>query len=643
MTQSYLDISSGLFIWYSLISEIACRYLNDIELSAFGGRVRKHSSVLAETGRVDLLLVTLDDLQSVLVRHMLMDEHYFKGRLFLAELSSADSSRTIWPLISPIVRRLIEAHSEEDLVVAMRQLFQLFSLLKKLRVDRSDLESQMEDEFFAKESDLVIEESYQKRRFDGYFSLVTRMSAMLKSTISEFDPRNIRPKHGPGAVASPGVKHRRDKYLDMCFDARIGYMLEKTGPAPYGSYCSSPRKSCRTSRFICVPKTWKTLRGISAEPTELQYFQQGLMVELDRCIGRHLSRSIDLHDQEISRKMTISASRTKSYATIDLEAASDSVTVQLVKDIFGNSSLARWLLASRSTSTLVGDRVTKIRRFAPMGSAVCFPVECLIFWAASMCAVRSNNLHRSFDMNDVRVFGDDLIVPLETSHTLIENLHILGFKVNTEKSCMSGTFRESCGEFAWRGESISPLRYKTVEKGIFSTQHSYVRKDQMTSLFNQLEERGFHKTRSYLLARFLSGNVKIGLRRGNRKKVLNVPSSWQLIFSWHGENSTVLSSHPSNFHLVSESSSRLQLHHKKVVEWVPKERDYRPEDDSWLYQEWLLRTSGDSRNESPVVYDLEFFRNLTDPVEPRLVMIPTISRKDIEWATRKRSPLDIFP
>jgi len=61
---------------------------------------------------------------------------------------------------------------------------------------------------------------------------------------------------------------------------------------------------------------------------------------------------------------------------------------------------------------------------------------------------------------EVRVYGDDLIVPVDYVRSVIDVLELLGFKVNTGKSFWNGKFRESCGGDYYDGEDVTPVRVR---------------------------------------------------------------------------------------------------------------------------------------------------------------------------------------
>lgn len=184
----------------------------------------------------------------------------------------------------------------------------------------------------------------------------------------------------------------------------------------------------------------------------------------------------------------------RNYATIDLSAASDSVGYSLVKRVFRGTWLYRYLICLRSPRTrLPNGEVLDLKKFAPMGSSLCFPVETIIF--ASICEKVARD-HRI--ATDYSVFGDDIIVPSEIVDDVIQHLAILGFRVNTSKSFFQQDcwFRESCGgEFAW-GRDITPLR-------VSRKYDSCVRSERFTALVdlcNASYLRGFRTLRQCFLS-----------------------------------------------------------------------------------------------------------------------------------------------
>jgi hypothetical protein len=220
-----------------------------------------------------------------------------------------------------------------------------------------------------------------------------------------------------------------------------------------------------TARFCLVPKTYTTPRGICIEPKEIQYLQQGqLSYMVNKLESNFWTRGqINFRSQEINRQLALQSSASQVYCTIDLSDASDRVSIQLVKDLLINDDrLLAQLEATRSSHVLLPNGVTvKLRKFSPMGSAVCFPLESLAFWCVSLAAISMEaNVGWQQATSWVFVYGDDIIVPNQYFHAVVRALESIDMKVNVDKSYANGYFRESCGLHAYKGLEITPLRFK---------------------------------------------------------------------------------------------------------------------------------------------------------------------------------------
>jgi hypothetical protein len=142
-------------------------------------------------------------------------------------------------------------------------------------------------------------------------------------------------------------------------------------------------------------------------------------------------------------------------------------------------------MATRSDFMIYNDQKIRIASFAPMGSAVCFPVETLIFWALSIASLRYVGYHsksgrgssRTYARQasdselarEIAVFGDDIIIPNIALPTLISVLSSIGCSPNLSKTCWKTPFRESCGSEWYKDIDVSIIRnrqYKYVRGNI---------------------------------------------------------------------------------------------------------------------------------------------------------------------------------
>jgi len=207
-----------------------------------------------------------------------------------------------------------------------------------------------------------------------------------------------------------------------------------------------------------------------------------------------LRNRIGFSEQTRNQRLAKEGSIHRNYATIDLSAASDSVSHALVKKLFRGTKLPRYLLATRSSRTLLPDgRLVDLKKFAPMGSALCFPIETIIF--ASICQLVTR---RHGFAEDYSVFGDDIIVPTQCVEDLVSILTTLGFRVNRDKSFYRSDcwFRESCGAEYCDGFDVTPMR---VSRKYDSKDGEDVRLSGLVDLANAAYEKGFRNLRHFFL------------------------------------------------------------------------------------------------------------------------------------------------
>jgi hypothetical protein len=305
-------------------------------------------------------------------------------------------------------------------------------------------------------------------------SLFDRASDLFSHVFSGIDLVNIEGRHGPGAVSTGEVGNAKWNF------SRIYDSVHQQYPAysyyPIGSirsngrcyslaanvldYKSYERIAVPTAKVVLVPKDSRGPRLISMEPLELQFLQQGVMKNIVAHVESDpMTRGkVNFSDQSVNGDLALLSSETRTHATLDLKDASDRVSVQLVSALLKDRVKLAKLLALRSHFTVCDGKLISLNKFAPMGSALCFPVLALVVWALAASAVEGSGGR----IGDVYVFGDDLIVPTECVHRVVEALTSADLAVNTGKSFWKGFFRESCGVDAYKGVNVSPVRIKKL-------------------------------------------------------------------------------------------------------------------------------------------------------------------------------------
>jgi hypothetical protein len=296
-------------------------------------------------------------------------------------------------------------------------------------------------------------------------AVIREARILLSRLFAKFDPTDIVPRHGPGAVATKQRLWEKFRFTNISGRITQRYPADAYFYASLGHVCdrqaefNSVTDTSLPARVLLVPKDSRGPRLISCEPVDFQWIQQGLHRAIVDLVEKHpLTRfNVFFTDQGPNRRGALLGSSTKRYATLDLKEASDRVSLGLVRLLFP-STLCEYLESCRSSSTVLpsGEEL-QLGKFAPMGSALCFPIMALTIWAI-LTAVSPNASTRE----SVLVYGDDVIVPTDFSVSAITWLEHYGLKINRNKSCVQGFFRESCGMDAFKGIDVTPVRLRTV-------------------------------------------------------------------------------------------------------------------------------------------------------------------------------------
>lgn len=219
-------------------------------------------------------------------------------------------------------------------------------------------------------------------------------------------------------------------------------------------------------RLEFVPKNAKTFRSVIVEPVLNGLYQLALG---DHMTKRLAAFGVDLRDQTRNQSLALEGSLTGALATLDLSAASDSVSTELVFSLLP-LDWAIGLARGRTGHVLYRGNRLALEKFSSMGNGFTFPLQSLIFWALAR-AVCDNN-------ETVSVYGDDIILPSARATEFIRLLTCVGFTVNEEKSYTEGPFRESCGRDFYRGIDVRPYFQKewVSPRTLFTLHNYYVRR-----------------------------------------------------------------------------------------------------------------------------------------------------------------------
>jgi hypothetical protein len=385
-------------------------------------------------------------------------------------------------------------------ITALKHLRQFLYFAYKLKLPYDhETESSVIESFVQVQSELsALEFSFESNQ------VIKSARTILSRIFDGFDVRDITPRHGPGAVATGERVGEKSNFsrIYSCIEQEYPFteyfMLGANHIADQLTWLQSLEiLEHGTAKVVLVPKDSRGPRLISKEPLEFQWIQQGIQRKLYSWIeNHHITRGfVNFTNQSVNRDLALKSSRDLRYVTLDMKDASDRVTLQLVEKLFAGTPLLRALKACRSEFTQLPDgRQVRLNTFAPMGSAVCFPIEALCFYALAVSVLLIHG--RRSEEIEVYVYGDDIITKREDYALLLQYFPKFGLKFNESKCCVAGFFRESCGCDAYKGVDVTPIRLRTTwgSSGIRDASElvSYV------EMSNSLWEAGYCETATYI-------------------------------------------------------------------------------------------------------------------------------------------------
>jgi hypothetical protein len=404
-----------------------------------------------------------------------------------------------------------------DAILSIRQLTLMFGKVllpcSDARV-RESMKGYVECDEEVKRSDAFLS-SADLADFHRVSSLL--FSSLFAKVDSDVYQGNILPRHGPGATADK--LYGNAKFKQRTWTQR----LERVFPFgehifPSWSYYDhfsdvhllEPGDEMPV-KVISVPKTQKTPRIIAIEPTAMQYAQQGILENVLSHLERDdiLSKMLGFSDQTPNQRMAREGSQKDgNLATLDLSDASDRVSNQLVRLLLTrHPHLHEAVDACRSRKADVpGYGVKRLAKFASMGSALTFPMEAMVFLTCVFIGIERESrtpvcrdMIKSFT-DKVRIYGDDIIVPVDFVHSVIDSLELFGARVGADKSFWIGKFRESCGKEFYDGFDVSIVK---VRRELPTSRKHVPEVISMVSLRNQLYKAGCWGATKWLDSRII--------------------------------------------------------------------------------------------------------------------------------------------
>lgn len=342
-----------------------------------------------------------------------------------------------------------------------------------------DLQSEAIDSFFENESHCRgINDEYRKA-FDNGFRVgngppdwIMGVKANIRNLIGDKPDLTLKPNesfYGPGQTTT-----HKGRSVNLFHKIVLGHectsgCLKIAEWLFRGSRVGFTPTLTTRSKFGTVPKSAKTLRPICTEPGYNLNCQKFLGSRLRNCLTKAAYNLDSQH--ELHKICAREASVTETHATIDLKAASDRISFEVVKLLLPDQWFS-FLNQARSHNTMINGNEVKLQKFSSMGNGFTFELETIIFLGVLMSLPHNRFLSRDIPwrskrayypggiIGDISVFGDDIICRSEDAAMAIERLKFLGFEINTDKSFTEGSFRESCGGDYWKGVDVRPTYLK---------------------------------------------------------------------------------------------------------------------------------------------------------------------------------------
>lgn len=441
---------------------------------------------------------------------------------------------------------------------------------------------------------------------------------IVRQIIPDIDDTLLLPKHGPGSVVE-GVTDPNEKLDLLTFDEKSWRCFR---PNSFGRVWLDRRSEIWTSKsrreqiaeFRVVPKNVKAARTICKETSSRMMLQQEVARWIRVSMRKFVLKDIvDLADQSFNRTYALHGSYSQSCDTLDLSAASDRVHWDLVRSIFP-AKVLYYLLGTRTAKVRTPDGVVALNKFAPMGSALCFPIQCIVFSAITLlgylkCTYGTKDIldsstegwyslhHIAAFMRQMhrdpsqlrsklllpRIYGDDIIVDYRATNDVLSLLAECGLKVNLEKSFIGGSpFRESCGIFAYWGEDVTPLLFRVPRIG------RKLDANVVASVFDQANRAGdfrYHHLRSWFI-NFIRNS-----------KVSGIYTDVSSVIPWttNRDDFGIYTTNPHAANIVRVNSS-LQREERRVIvlRALYGRQRVSPFMEEYAYDQWIrARLSGE--------------------------------------------------
>lgn len=292
--------------------------------------------------------------------------------------------------------------------------------------------------------------------------IMARAACICRDLLGAFDVRVFESASFTTGATTSRQKRRGDPFYKYNREVKVD-VTHRAFPYAYALISSTPLWAAegglhninivRGNAITTVPKNAVVDRTIAKEPDLNGLLQNAIGTALRLRLRRV---GINLQDQSTNQVLAWIGSADGSLATIDLSAASDSVSYRLVWDLIPPDWFGVLDALRCPSGELPNGQTVNWSMFSSMGNGFTFGLETIIFFALAKAVMEECGVRPVVGTN-LAVYGDDIIVPVECADRLMHVLRSVGFLPNQDKTFTSGPFRESCGEHYYNGYNVTPI------------------------------------------------------------------------------------------------------------------------------------------------------------------------------------------
>lgn len=328
----------------------------------------------------------------------------------------------------------IDITVNEDLIKARRFLYRV---LKDFKVDFSDVDYQVTpgETYHSTSGEVsILAKLFDKRHWTVTANCLDDSCVFIYNNVSF----KRAAKQHIGALTR---KERRSLYQRFKHTADVGFhifrhlLIDRVLTIVDGARASSVPKSNDKRRFINIEAMFAVI--------------------LQRCVAHEVLVHLAMINNDLANtgvkfpeditgvfKHEVSAQKfhgmliaDNRFSTIDFSNASDSVTLAAVGSMFPKH-VSDILFRLRSHYVVIDGEFHAPHKLSSMGNGFTFEIMTLLLYA----------IGRSMT-HEVRVYGDDVIIPNEFANRFLGACELIEFRINKAKSFINSFFRESCGYF----------------------------------------------------------------------------------------------------------------------------------------------------------------------------------------------------